>query len=67
MSDKIPELKYYNLCLPKEILDNAKSIAARRGETLKQYIARAIVEANKNEIEKGGEFYGEGHTCRSKI
>lgn len=64
MNDKIPELKYYNLCLPKEILDNAKSIAARRGETLKQYIARAIVEANKAE---GGETHDKRDSSCSKV
>ena len=35
MNQQIHEFKYYNLCLPKEILDTAKSIAAKKGLKLK--------------------------------
>ena len=50
--DKIPEFKYYNLCLPKEILDTAKMIAMKEGLTLKAYFAKIIAEANKKALEK---------------
>lgn len=52
MEKPIPELKYYNLCLPREMLDTAKAIAAMKGITLKEYITRIILEAN--EREEGG-------------
>lgn len=50
--EKIPEFKYYNLCLPKEILDTAKIIATMKGMTLKAYFAEVIAEANKKALEK---------------
>ena len=52
MNQQIPEFKYYNLCLPKEILDTAKSIAAKKGLKLKDYFAKIIVEANNKELSK---------------
>lgn len=52
MNQQIPEFKYYNLCLPKEILDTAKSIAAKKGLKLKDYFATIIVEANNKELNK---------------
>ena len=61
---KIPELKYYNLCIPREILDTAKSNAAKQGVTLKEYLAKAVIEAN-NKVKTKGEIHGAGRDSDS--
>lgn len=47
----VADFKYYNLCLPKEVISESKLLACRKGITLKEYLARAIVEANIKEKE----------------
>lgn len=58
MRNDIPEFKYYNLCLPREMLDTAKAIAARKGITLKEHITRIILESNEKE---GGNYAGRSY------
>ena len=49
---KVPSFKYYNLCLPEEILQTAKLNAVRKNITLKEYLTNAIIEANIKEAKK---------------
>lgn len=49
---EITDFKYYNLCLPRKILDESKMIAAKQGITLKEYFAKIVVDGNKREKER---------------
>jgi len=61
---EVQELKYYNLCLPKEVMNRAKSIAAIRGLTLKEYLGNVIVDAINRDMATGK--VAEIHDARNK-